>query len=186
MIRYRAACVALFVLLGPVVPARADVIVSFEEPRRFTDAGPYGADVERSFASIEQHVKTLGARCIRLDRRLAVRFHDIDLTGYRDWRGANGLRVMRDVTWPRMNLSYTLRDSEGAIIGERRERLAHMNYLSRAVSLRNPGTRTSLTRRCSLRGSNGDSAAGDARSPPHDPITPTRPFVHSRLALTSG
>ncbi|MET0961923.1 MAG: DUF3016 domain-containing protein [Noviherbaspirillum sp.] len=113
--------------------AAGGVQVRFIDPQHYTDArlDGYGATDERVLRTLERHLQELGGRCLDAGDTLDIQILDIDLAGQQEWwrrSGARNLRVMRDVTWPRIRLAYALRRADGEII-ESRERLSDMNYL---------------------------------------------------------
>ena len=121
-------------------PAGAEVTVQFIEPQRYTDAGRhgYGYGLDRTLESIETHLHALGKRCLAPDQSLEIRVHDIDLAGQHEWWRDRGydFRVMRDITWPRMDLQYASRDRGGALLAETRERVLDMRDLTRSAFVR--------------------------------------------------
>ncbi|KRB72533.1 hypothetical protein ASE07_27080 [Noviherbaspirillum sp. Root189] len=89
--------------------------------------------------TITNHLLGLGTRCLQGSQTLDVEIHDIDLAGQLEWwHGAGGrdLRVMREMTWPRMDVSYVLRGEKGHS-SEAREKINDMNYLSNSYAARN-------------------------------------------------
>jgi len=131
--------VGLLAVLAPGLPARADVSVEFVEPERYTDVGPYGVESERNLRALERHFKVQGERCLQDGESLELKVFDVDLAGRDEWwhRGSYDLRVMRDITWPRLDLAYVWRDASGKILGERREQVNDMGYLWRSAFVRN-------------------------------------------------
>ena len=63
---------------------------------------------------------------------------DVDLAGREEWwhRTGGDLRVMRDITWPRLVLHYVQRDAAEAVLRQDRERVLDMNYLWRSAYVR--------------------------------------------------
>jgi hypothetical protein len=129
--RTLAAAIGLMLLLLPGVAANAAVAVSFVGAEQYTDAGIYGADSARNLGVLERHLKTLAARCVAEDDTLHIEILDVDLAGRHEWwRGkAYDVRIMREITWPRLDVRYVWRDAGGTVLAEGRERLADMNYL---------------------------------------------------------
>lgn len=130
--------VGLLLGLPLAAPARAEVSVTFVDRQHYTDAGGYGVELERNLHALERHVLTAAGRCIAADQTLEVRIVDVDLAGRDEWwhRGAYGVRVMRTITWPRIELEFVWRDAQGALLGEGHERVADLDYLSRNVWVR--------------------------------------------------
>jgi Protein of unknown function (DUF3016) len=135
----RAALLAA-ALLGASAPALAQLRVHFVEPDQFTDAslgGRYGTD-RRVLHVLEQHLHELAARCLAPAQALEIRVLDIDLAGRQEWwnrSGAYDARVMREITWPRIDIAYTLRRSDSEVI-EARDHVSDMNYLWRSAYVR--------------------------------------------------
>lgn len=125
-------------LMLPALPATADVTVQFVEPQRYADAGGYGIEAQRNLASIERHLLSLGKRCLPAGQRLDIRIFDIDLAGRHEWwrAGAYDLRVMRSITWPRMDIQYVWTDEQGQPLADQRERVSDIDYLTRSAFLR--------------------------------------------------
>lgn len=112
----------------------ANVSVAFVEPSKFTDAGysrAFATDKDRLEVQreIEQHLRRLGERHLAPNDSLDVEVLDIDLAGHFEpfrFRG-NEVRIVRDVTWPRMKLRYTL-TRDGRVIASAEEHVSNMNH----------------------------------------------------------
>lgn len=136
--RYALALAAAICASG-----HAAVEVEFVEPQSYRDAGldGYGdSGRERTMTELRGHFDALGRRCLAADQTLRIRVLDIDLAGHLEWRRYRELRVMRDVTWPSMRLSWTLADAGGTASAPREERIRDMNYL-----MQRPFLSTSVT-----------------------------------------
>jgi len=133
-----AAGLGLLLLLISTAAAHADVTVGFVQPERYTDAGNYGYDAERNLRALERHLTTQGSRCVKTGETLELRILDVDLAGRNEWwhRGAYDLRVMRDITWPRIDVEFVWRDAAGTVLDEGRERVADLTYLWRSAYVR--------------------------------------------------
>lgn len=133
------AGLGLLMVLAPALAARAEVTVQFVDPQRYTDAGEGGYGAERSaLRALERHLKTLGGRCLQQGETLELRILDVDLAGRYEWWRSGGYdaRVMRDITWPRIDLEYVWRDQAGKLLGQAHERVSDMNYLWRSPYVR--------------------------------------------------
>ena len=110
--------------------------VRFVEPERYTDIGHFGRDRERNLRVLQSHLEQQGARCLAEGETLAIEVLDVDLAGRNEWRHRAGpdLRVMREITWPRLDLRYAWRDAAGAVFQEGRERAADMEAFSNTAS----------------------------------------------------
>lgn len=136
---FRAVEVALGVALAAGVPvAPAEVSVSFVAPEHYRDIGGYG-DGERNIRVLEHHLKQQGERCLGPGQSLELKVFDVDLAGREEWwhRGGYNLRVMRDITWPRIDLAYVWHDAAGQVLGQGRETVSDMSYLGRSAFVRN-------------------------------------------------
>jgi hypothetical protein len=112
--------------------------VHFVEPTRYADAGDREYDSTRNLATLQRHLVKLGDACLGADENLELRVLDVDLAGREEWwHGPSyDLRVMRDITWPRIEVEYVWTDAAGALLGQGQERITDMNYLSRSAYVR--------------------------------------------------
>lgn len=118
--------------------ASPTVKVDYVNPQDYTDAG-YTSRVptERERQGLQRDVTAifdkLAGRYLADDESLHVEVLDIDLAGDIEplWqRTGRDMRVVRDVTWPKMTLRYSLqRGSETVASGE--TRLSDMDFLQR-------------------------------------------------------
>ncbi|WP_284266303.1 DUF3016 domain-containing protein [Bradyrhizobium iriomotense] len=130
MIRRLVATVVLMsALLGPS-PGLAGVKVRFINPERYTDADSFGgASREVTLAEFRAYLETLGRRLLAPGQNLSIDVLDIDLAGQDEPRGrGTEVRVMRDVTPPRIKLRYTL-SGGGRRTTSGEDDLSDMNYL---------------------------------------------------------
>jgi hypothetical protein len=131
---------ALAVLIaGWSGPAAAEVAVTFVAPERYTDASLYGGyDVsarELALHEIREDFEVLGKRWLTPGQTLSIRVLDVDLAGrFEPWRrpGIYNVRIMRDVTPPRIRLSYTL-EEPGRPARHGEETVSDIDYLSRPL-----------------------------------------------------
>lgn len=129
---------ALLLALAPI-PVAADVTVKFVDPGAYTDIGRYGYDVAHNLDTLERHFTHLGKQCLGQGQSLDLRVLDVDLAGRFEWwrRAAYDVRVMNDITWPRVVLTYVWRDDAGQVLGEGRARIIDQSYLWRSAYVRN-------------------------------------------------
>ena len=121
---------------GLSAPAGAVVEVDFKGADSYTDAGTrgYGGRANtRVLEEISAHLQALGARYLAPDQHLTVEIRDVDLAGrFEPWHSyAYDVRFMREITWPRIELHYVLREGE-RILAERDESVMDMQYLRHA------------------------------------------------------
>jgi hypothetical protein len=115
----------------------AQVEVRFDHPETFRDASldnrgyAHGADPQ-VIKSLTEHLHTLGQRYLRPGQHLVIDIRDIDLAGrFEPWHSqAYDVRFMRDITWPSIELSYTL-EQPGQPPVKAEEHLSDKMYLSR-------------------------------------------------------
>lgn len=131
---------AAFLLAIPAasLAAAPQVRVEFVQPERYFDAGRYGIERERNLQALARHFSTQGERCLQPGQHLEVRVLGLDLAGRDEWwhRAGHDLRVMRDITWPRLELEFVWRAADGTVLDSGRERLADMSYLHRSAWVR--------------------------------------------------
>ena len=115
----------------------AQVEVRFDHPEQFRDASLDSHGYERGadayvMKTLTQYLQKLGQRYLQPGQRLAIDIRDIDLAGrFEPWHGqAYDVRFMRDITWPTIDLSYTLSQA-GKPDQQARERVSDKMYLSR-------------------------------------------------------
>ncbi|MFN3566716.1 MAG: DUF3016 domain-containing protein [Burkholderiaceae bacterium] len=137
-----AAVAALF-LAAPVV-AKPAVEVIFTNPDGYTDATPRSHLVDEkerdaTLALLREHLQSLGAKYLHADDRLRIEVLDVDLAGeLRLWRlRGRDVRVLRDVTMPRIHLKYAL--VRAGIESAGADRLVDPNYLRESVLCRTGG-----------------------------------------------
>jgi len=137
-----STAISLGLILGAllVTPARAEIHVEFVDPQGYTDAGGYGIDDHDQLAVLEQHFLRLGAACIKGEDRLDLRILNVDLAGRKEWwrPGGYDLRIMQDVTWPRIDLEFVWRDGQGALLDRGPERLVDLDYLGHVAARTDP------------------------------------------------
>jgi hypothetical protein len=106
--------------------------VSFLNPEKFTDIGPYGDEREaaQNRSEIARHIERLAARKLPADQVLELAVVDVDLAGnFEPWHfWARDVRVMRTVTWPSIKLRYVLKQGEQVLAGGE-ETVSDMAYL---------------------------------------------------------
>jgi hypothetical protein len=114
--------------------AAGPLAVTFIHPENYTDAG-YSRDSpsERERAvvqrDIEHHLQSLAARHLTEGDSLAIEVLDVDLAGrFEPFAARDDLRIVRDITWPRMTLRYTL-TRNGAAQAPVEERLSDRSFL---------------------------------------------------------
>lgn len=118
--------------------------VIFIEPENFTDARlnrPAGGADTLVLNTIERHLQQLGHRCMAAGRSVHIRIHDIDLAGRIEWwhGPSRQTRVMNEITWPRIKLTYAVREN-GQAGQDTPLELSNLAYLSESPFLRAEST----------------------------------------------
>lgn len=112
-----------------------EVSITWQTPEKYTDIRP-SSETREAFQ--ERVAKELGEVFVDLAKKLpddvkwTVTVTDIDLAGdvRPMMRGtANDIRVIKEIYWPRMSLSYRMTDSKGATIAEGQEDIKDMNFM---------------------------------------------------------
>lgn len=118
--------------------ASAEVTVRFADPARYADVGVSEAERGRNLAVLERHLRVAATQCVAEDERLTVTVLDVDLAGDIDWSRSSAveLRVLREVSWPRIELEYALIDAGGQTVVQGREQVSDMNYLAHSARAR--------------------------------------------------
>lgn len=114
----------------------ADLTVAFLHPEKYVDAGysrPFASEAERAAVQrgIEQHLQRLAERHLAAGDSLTIEVLDIDLAGRFEalgLRNGTDLRVVRDVTWPRIDLRYVL-SRGGQVLARGEEQLSDKSFL---------------------------------------------------------
>lgn len=115
--------------------AEAAVKVSFIAPERYGDRDFRFPERRNGFLrEFREIFDRLGGRYLKPGQTLEVQVLNIRLAGsYEPWRtGFEEVRVLRDVTPPRVRLRYTLR-ANGRVIRSGEETVSDMNYLMKAT-----------------------------------------------------
>ena len=134
--RFALVALALSVLFAPAW-AEPNLSVVFVHPEKYTDASYSSsfsneqdrADVQREIAL---HLQSLTERALPSGDSLKIEILDIDLAGrvepFRSRLGSE-VRIIREISWPRIALRYTLIHGAQAM-PSREEQVSDLNYLS--------------------------------------------------------
>ncbi|WDY60413.1 DUF3016 domain-containing protein [Pseudomonas sp. PSKL.D1] len=117
--------------------APAQVEVRFDHPEKFRDASLDSNGYERGaddyvMKTLTQYLQKLGQRYLPPGQQLVIDIRDIDLAGrFEPWHSrAYDVRFMRDITWPSIDLTYTLNQpGKPAVVAQ--EHVSDKMYLSR-------------------------------------------------------
>lgn len=126
---------ALVLLAAGASAWAGDASVVFVQPEQFRDAGyaralPSDRDRAVVLRDVEQHLKQLATRGLPAGESLAIEVLDIDLAGHFEpmRRAGPDVRIVRDVTWPRIQLRYAL-SRDGQVVDRGEEAVTDMNFL---------------------------------------------------------
>lgn len=121
--------IALTLAAGAATAAEDRVQVRYVDVGKFADFGDSSWDRERNEKDFSLMLQELGKR-LPAGQRLSLEIRDVNLAGESEWwRTRNPeLRVMRDVTWPMVELRYTL-SAGGQVIKQGEARVSDLNYL---------------------------------------------------------
>lgn len=110
--------------------------VAFIAPEKYTDASyahPVANESDRTqvLRDLEQHLQRLATRGLAPTDTLKVEVLDIDLAGHFPPLGASGsdVRVVTDVTGPRIKLRYSLARDGSAPVSGGEEVLSDLNFM---------------------------------------------------------
>jgi hypothetical protein len=139
MFRALGFSLAAMLAIGTPAPASAaDLSVVFVDPVSFTDATYsrwFTDDKARAavLLGLEQHLQRLADRGLAAGDSLRIEVLDIRLAGgFEPFRSgsAGGVRILNEMTWPRMRLKYVL-SRDGQVIASGQEQVMDMIYLAR-------------------------------------------------------
>ncbi|TWX55166.1 DUF3016 domain-containing protein [Colwellia hornerae] len=110
----------------------AEVNVTWTDPDKYRDidAGTEGRKrfQENMFSEFEKHLSKL-AKALPVSQTLNIEVTDIDLAGDVLASGLHQIRVIKDLYFPRIKLSFTLINAEKAIILSDNVNLKDMNFM---------------------------------------------------------
>jgi hypothetical protein len=115
---------------APGAPAAASgsVEVKFTNPEKYTDAGRFAYDRERTLKAMGEFLQSLG-RQLPAGQVLKLEVLDLDLAGRLEPVRSGELRVMRgQADWPHMTMRYSLQ-GPGSAARSGEAQLSDMNYL---------------------------------------------------------
>jgi len=130
MLRKLLAATCLLAAVAAPSISFAAVKVRFVDPDRYTDAGGFGGGSRNAtLAELRGYLQQLGGRYLPPGQTLDIMVLDIDLAGsYEPWRaGMSDVRILRDVTPPRIRLRYVLSE-RGRRLRSGEETLSDINY----------------------------------------------------------
>jgi len=124
--------------------AEGPVRVSWTDPAQFTEIrnspNRFEAQSGNWVVELATYLRTSASRRLAPGQTLEVQITDIKRAG--DFEPQNGprgndIRIMRNIYPPRMTLTFTLRDAQGAVQQQGEEKLVDMGYLTNTGLLSN-------------------------------------------------
>lgn len=110
--------------------------VTFTAPEKYTDASyahPVASEPDRAqvLRDVEQHLQRLATKGLAPTDTLKIEVLDIDLAGHFPPMGVGGsnLRVVTDITGPRIRLHYSLVRDDSAPVSGGEELLSDLNFM---------------------------------------------------------
>lgn len=133
----RSLITALFCAVTlPVFAGEAKV--DFVQPEKFTDIRNVNDSLEDAQIRVSKEFSLYFsdlAKTLPDGYTLEVQVTDIDLAGrieYNYARTMRDIRVLKDIDWPKMSLSYTLKNPQQEVVASGKEDIRDMYYLSKA------------------------------------------------------
>ena len=131
---YAKTLSTLVLLLSSALSAAATVEVSWDDPKEFKDIRVTNDNKTRFEARVIEELEEQfrhEAEKMPADQTLHLTVHDVDLAGdieyfHRDY--PFGLRVIRNVDFPTIDLSYELRDANDRVIKSGAEKIRDMSF----------------------------------------------------------
>ncbi|MFD1702865.1 DUF3016 domain-containing protein [Methylopila henanensis] len=136
-----ALAAAAVVALSPAPVAAGEAVVRVaRQPGVDTLAFRSARERDAAFAALSRHLARLAETRLPAGQSVTIELIDLRPAGqFEPWRtNFQDVRVLRDVTPPRVTLSYVLKE-RGRTLARGRETLSDMNYLA------NPSARSSLS-----------------------------------------
>ena len=121
--------------------AKAEVEIVWENPKEYTDVRPTSQSRskfrEQTFANLEEYINKL-AEDLPDGQVLAITVSDLDLAG-NVWpasfvgigNSTGDVRLVKDIDIPRMEFSYTLKNTDGTIVQEADVKIKDMGFQRR-------------------------------------------------------
>jgi hypothetical protein len=115
------------------------VIVEYGNPDKFTDIKYFNGSKkkfqQRLFKDWEQFLSKEAGKILPKNYTLKISFTDIDLAGTYMLGGIDQNRIVRDIDYPRLKISYLLMNGE-QVVKQAEVTLKDMNFLRHDVSQR--------------------------------------------------
>lgn len=125
----RKFLLGLALVAGAATAQVGPVQIDFGKVEEFADFGDSRWERERNQKDFEAMLREATA-ALPAGRQLSIKVLDVNLAGELEWwwSRADRLRVMRNVSWPMVEIEYQLLEG-GRVLKSGTARLADMNYL---------------------------------------------------------
>ncbi|MGC3965634.1 MAG: DUF3016 domain-containing protein [Rhodocyclaceae bacterium] len=128
----RAVASIILGLFAAAAMAAGSVTVRFISPDEYTDGDPRGGMPTKGvLEAFQRYFESAGGKRLRDGQQLTIEVLDIDLAGEISPRRGQGVRIMGDVTPPRIKLAYKLTEGD-KVISEGSDFVVNSNYLADA------------------------------------------------------
>jgi hypothetical protein len=133
-LRYATTLSALALIFTSAFSTAATVEFSWDDPAKFQDiketSGNNARFQTRVINELEEQFRK-EAEQLPADQTLHVTVHDVDLAGYVEYFHPGypfGLRVVRNIDFPIIDLSYELKDANNAVIKSGTEEIKDLGF----------------------------------------------------------
>jgi hypothetical protein len=127
--RFMAAALLAVASLAHAGEATKVQVKLASDLNHYADFGDTPWDRERNARNLTQVFEDLGTE-LAAGQTLTVEVLEVNLAGELEWvRGAERIRVMREIGWPLIEMRYTVRQG-GIVSSEGTARISDMAYLS--------------------------------------------------------
>jgi Protein of unknown function (DUF3016) len=113
---------------------KGNITVTFKDSEKYTDAFEDASrrTSEYYLSVLAEHLQKIATPLLADGQKLAVTFTDIDLAGdiRADLPQMMNVRLVKEIYWPRMSLSFQLTGADGKVIKEGERSLSDMNFMS--------------------------------------------------------
>jgi len=122
---------------GRNAASTTDISVRYHEPDKFTDVrDSFGGQMSQSYLDqLTAHLQTVAAKRLPAGRKLTVTFTDIDLAGDIPLGGADNVRLVQSIHFPRLEVSFILTDAQGVVLKQGDRRLRDLDFQTKLLPL---------------------------------------------------
>ena len=122
---------------SPGAPVRlGNVEIAYRDPAQFTEIRRYPGERSDWLDELSAYTARRAARVLPAGERLSVTITDVQRAGmFEPWRRGNlsNVRIVRDTTPPRINLSFRLESAQGQTLKQGERQLHDIAFLTRSA-----------------------------------------------------